>query len=228
MKRILLIEDNPEIAVFVSGVLGHHFIATAQTLKEAKNLLQGQNFSLILLDIELPDGDGINFYSELCKNPKHSNTPVVVITGKPQDSRKITAFELGVDDFLIKPLDPLELKLRCESKIKKAEKPGNDQDIKFEDLSLSTTQQKVIIESTNSKKPQSVNLTALEYRLLLCFVRTPNTVLSREHLLKEVWGDDTFVSDRTVDTHLSHLRRKLKESRVSFETLKGAGYRLTS
>lgn len=228
VKRILLIEDNPEIQIFVASVLRDFLVVNAASIQEAKNELAKSIFSLILLDIELPDGDGISFYSMLRNDERHGNTPVMVITAKPENSKKIVAFSLGVDDFLNKPLDPLELRVRCEARIKKAEKYSQtDQNMSFKDLLLNTTQQRVWIRGEDNKLT-SVNLTALEYRLLLCFIRAPERVFSRETLLQEVWGNDTYVNDRTVDTHLSHLRKKLQASCVVFETLKGEGYRLTT
>lgn len=226
MKRILLIEDNPEIQIFITAVLNEFSVVIAPSLLDAKTELEKNTFSLILLDIELPDGDGIAFYSMIKDDPRHLHTPVMIVTAKLENSKKIDAFSLGVDDFLTKPLDPMELRVRCQARIKKAEKYfQSQQSISFKDLILNTTQQRVWIDTDTLK---SVTLTALEYRLLLCFVRAPEKTFSRDNLLKEVWGNDTYVNDRTVDTHLSHLRKKLQGSCVSFETLKGEGYRLTT
>lgn len=228
MKRILLVEDNPEIQVFVSSLLRDYLVVAASNLAEAKLELERNSFSLVLLDIELPDGDGIAFFSMIRDDDRFAEIPVIVITAKTETSKKVIAFSLGVDDFITKPLDPAELKARCEARIKKAEKYNQpNQSFSFRDLVLNTTQQRAWIKSLNGKL-LPVTLTALEYRLLWCFIRSPERVFSREVLLEEVWGNDTFVNDRTVDTHVSHLRKKLNQSTVVFETMKGEGYRLTT
>ena len=225
MKSILCIEDNLEIQILVEATLNNLRVVAATTLQEAKLRIENQKFDLIILDLELPDGDGMKFLASLLQNSSTYEVPVFILTGKAETANKVIAFSLGVDDFLTKPFDPLELKARVEAKLKKtAARQDLHNYLKLRDLIIDVQSQRVYV--TSSPGQESITLTSLEFRLLLTFARSPDRVFTRSQLLDKVWGPDISITDRTVDTHIGHLRKKISHTNVRIETVLNEGYRL--
>lgn len=225
MQRLLLVEDNEVMRVLAANTLKEFSLSMASTLKEAQVLMQTNAFDLILLDIGLPDGDGLTFLNHL-SNASGAQTPVIIISGKTDIASKVTAFSFGAEDFISKPFDPIELKARVSAKLKKIEqaKTSSDQ-LKIGDLIITVSKQKVVIQSGgNDQIP--IDLTTLEFKLLLSLAKHPERVYTREHLLSEVWGNDLSVTLRSVDTHVAHLRKKIHKSKVKIDTVIRSGYRL--
>jgi two-component system phosphate regulon response regulator PhoB len=227
MKRILSVEDNAELQILIEGALDDAQVVTAATLAQARRELERDaDWSLILLDVELPDGDGIAFYASLKQDPRFKAVPVIVLTGKSEVAHKVLAFSLGVEDYITKPFDVLELRARVEARIRKAREGAGDDRVRVYDLVLSRAQQRVWLQCDHGHL-EPVSLTSLEFRILSLFARHFDRIYSREMLLDEVWGHDVHVVDRTVDSHISHLRRKIAPSRLTIEAVAGEGYRLT-
>lgn len=225
MRTVLVIEDNAEMRILVEAALDEYQLAFSATLKEAKENLRGQRFDLILLDLGLPDGDGLKFLAEISGQPQSKDVPVIILSGKSETVNKVMAFSIGAEDFIAKPFDPLELKARVAAKLRKSEKQqGLSEMLRAGDLKIDVLKQKVWIQS-GAGEGEAVDLTTLEFKLLLNFARAPERVFSRDFLLNEVWGMNVSVTDRTVDTHIGHLRKKLAHSRTKIETVIGAGYR---
>lgn len=226
MKSILCIEDNPEIQILVSAALNSFNTVPASSLNEARSLIPSTDFSLIILDLELPDGDGLRFLTELrAQNDKSEETPVFVLTAKPQIGNKIMAFSLGVDDFVEKPFDPIELRARVEARVRKAETRQERKDtLRVRDLIISVSRQRVHLAAPAGH--ELISLTSLEFKILHTLARSPDRVFSRAQLLDLVWGSETNITDRTVDTHIGHLRKKIGRSAVKIETVINEGYRL--
>lgn len=226
MHKLLLVEDNEVISVLASNTLKEFSLSLASNLKEAQALMQTNSFDLILLDIGLPDGDGLTFLNSL-SNSSGSITPVIIISGKTDIASKVTAFSFGAEDFISKPFDPIELKARVSAKLKKIElaKANSDQ-MKIGDLTITVSKQKVVIQAPGSTEQLPVDLTTLEFKLLLSLVKHPERIYTREYLLSEVWGNDLSVTLRSVDTHVAHLRKKIHKSKVKIDTVIRSGYRL--
>src|SRR3984885_3989077 len=226
MRNMLVIEDNAEMRILVEAALDEYQLTFSTTLKDAKEALNKKRFELILLDLGLPDGDGMKFLAELSGQPETKDIPVIVLTGKSETVNKVMAFSIGAEDFVSKPFDPLELKARVAAKLRKSEKQQQLAEVlRIGDLKIDVLKQKVWIQ-----KPvelEAVDLTTLEFKLLLNFVRAPERVFTRDFLLNEVWGMNVSVTDRTVDTHVGHLRKKLAGSRTKIETVIGTGYRFS-
>lgn len=225
MPKLLLVEDNEVMRVLAANTLKEFSLSMASTLKEAQTLMQTNTFDLILLDIGLPDGDGLTFLNHL-SNTSGAQTPVIIISGKTDIASKVTAFSFGAEDFISKPFDPIELKARVAAKLKKIQQAkANSDQIKIGDLVITVSKQKVVIQSGgNDQIP--VDLTTLEFKLLLSLAKHPERVYTREHLLSEVWGNDLSVTLRSVDTHVAHLRKKIHKSKVKIDTVIRSGYRL--
>ena len=225
MQKLLLVEDNEVMRVLAANTLKEFSLSMVSTLKEAQTLILTNTFDLILLDIGLPDGDGLAFLNQLSTGPG-THTPVIIISGKNDIANKVTAFSFGAEDFISKPFDPIELKARVSAKLKKIEQAkANSDSLKIGDLLITVSNQKVVIQS-NGVEQAPIDLTTLEFKLLLSLAKHPERVYSREHLLSEVWGDDLSVTIRSVDTHVAHLRKKIHKSKVKIDTVIRSGYRL--
>jgi DNA-binding response OmpR family regulator len=224
MRHVLVIEDNAEMRILVEAALDEYQLQFGSTLKEAKEALLQKRFDLILLDLGLPDGDGMKFLAEVSGASDTKDIPVIILTGKSETINKVMAFSIGAEDFVAKPFDPLELKARVAAKLRKFEKQQQLAEVlKIGDLKIDMLKQKVWIQKQTDL--ENVDLTTLEFKLLLNFARAPERVFSRDFLLNEVWGMNVSVTDRTVDTHVGHLRKKLAHSRTKIETVIGSGYR---
>jgi DNA-binding response OmpR family regulator len=226
MKQILCIEDNNEMGLMIEGALGKDYSCTlAQDIQQAKNYLENEVFDLMTLDLNLPDGDGLKLLEDMSQHPKWKSIPVFILTADNQISQKVKAFSIGAEDYIVKPVDPIELRARVKGKFVRVEKLSDALDIiKIGNLSIYVSKQKVILEQ---EEPLELDLTSLELRLLITFARSNSAVLSRNFLLDEIWGQNMHVSDRTVDTHVGHLRRKIAKSNVTIQTVVGEGYRIS-
>ncbi len=224
MQKLLLVEDNEVMRVLAANTLKEFSLSMASTLKEAQALMQNNTFDLILLDIGLPDGDGLAFLNQLSSSSE-TQIPVIIISGKTDIANKVTAFSFGAEDFISKPFDPIELKARVAAKLKKLEQAKSNSDLmRVGDLLITVSKQKVVIQGNGADQP--VDLTTLEFKLLLALAKHPERVYSREHLLSEVWGNDLSVTLRSVDTHVAHLRKKIHKSKIKIDTVIRSGYRL--
>lgn len=236
MKTILSVEDNREIQILVKAALEQHSVYGVETVQAAREFLSRQSVDLLILDIELPDGNGLDFLAEI----EGTATPTFILTANTEISKKLIAFSLGADDFLTKPFDPLELRARVNAKLKKSTKTSEERNlIRLRNVTVEIESQRVYINRSGSNRPDldhtagggepnkvPINLTSMEFRLLVTFIRSPDKVFSRQALLDRVWGIDVNVTDRTVDTHVNHLRRKMKDSDIKIETVLSEGYRL--
>jgi DNA-binding response OmpR family regulator len=228
VKSILCIEDNAEIQILVEASLDPLRVVLVGTIAEARAALEREQFHLIILDLELPDGDGLKFMTELnAHSPALKDTPVFVLTGKSDTANKVIAFSLGVEDFITKPFDPVELKARVNAKLRKLENLIDQRDvIKIKDLTIILSRQRVAIQTAGAQ--EDINLTSIEFKLLSTFAHAPDRVFSRDQLLDLVWGSATHITDRTVDTHVGHLRKKIANASVKIETVINEGYRLVT
>jgi DNA-binding response OmpR family regulator len=227
MAEILCVEDSQEFQILIAKALQGHSVKMASTLREATSIVEKQPFDLVVLDLALPDGNGIQFLEHLNGAPEKSQLPVFVLTSSDELSNKIAAFSIGVEDYICKPFNALEFKARVDSKLRKAKALQQKVDqIEVGDLSISVPGQRVFVRNSQSEKP--IDLTSLEFRILRLLAGRPDCLFTREQLIDQIWGVGTYISDRTVDTHISRLRKKLLNSSVRIDTVFGEGYRLLS
>lgn len=223
MKSILLIEDSKETFTIVSQALDSIAELTwANTLMSGQEKLDESSFDLVLLDIELPDGNGIDLCSRIIA--KDSETSIFFLTAHESLSDKVLGFSAGADDYITKPFAPLELKARIEAKFKKTDLTKKNSDIlKWPEIKINKLRQEVHILENNRMEP--VDLTALEFKLLIYLAHRPLAVIPRDELLDELWGQDVHVYSRSVDTHISKLRKKLRSVADIIESVHGSGYK---
>lgn len=228
MQKILLIDDSPEQHVLTKSLLGHRFeILKAMNASEGKTILQKQTVDLVLLDVTLPDGDGFRIFSELKSIPGMRDVPIVFLTGKKAVQDRVVGFSLGADDYIVKPIEPLEFRARIEAKLE-AIRTRKNIDEMIEKGRIRIDRKKFSAEIMNEdRSTKTLDLTPHEFKILVCFMLNEESVLSRNELMDQVWGRTVNVLDRTVDRHISALRKKLgSNSGVEIESVHGMGYRL--
>lgn len=218
-KRILIVDDEKNIRNVISEYAKFDGFETveAEDGMEAVEICRKEDFDLIIMDIMMPKLDGYSAVKEIRKT-KH--TPVIMLSARGEEYDKLFGFEIGIDDYVVKPFSPKELLARIKAVLKRAAAKEQPMDIiRYEGLEINVTGREVSVDG----KP--VSLTPKEYDLLFYLVRNKGIALSREKLLEEVWGYDFFGDDRTVDTHIKMLRNSLGEYRKFIKTLRGMGYK---
>lgn len=235
MKTVLLVEDSVDTQLLIKNLIPECQWVCCQSVAEAKLALkkETERFVLAIIDIGLPDGDGLELFSELKNDPVTQDLPAIFLTAHGDLPKKVMAFSLGSEDFIQKPFEPVELRARVLAKVRKftqlQEEKEQDKSavnqINYDNVVIDFTRQKVLLSKDGKADP--VDLTSKEFKLLSYLMQRAEQVLSREALLDEVWGTNTFVVDRTIDSHISRLRKKLKDSNVLIESIAGEGYRLT-
>jgi two-component system phosphate regulon response regulator PhoB len=224
MAQVLLIEDSLEIQKIIVKLLEPVAgVRVAATLAEARVALRTQPFDLALVDVSLPDGSGFGVVAEIRADAELAEFPIFLLTAKHETSDKLQAFQLGADDYITKPFNPLELRARIEARLRRR---AHGQD-KLNILTVANLRLDLRTQvATVGRAPhaRTVELSSLEFKLLAHFMQRPEHVLSRDQIIERIWGLNTHVTTRTVDTHVSHLRRKLKGSEFGIATVVGAGY----
>ena len=206
--NILVIEDEPDIRRNLEYNLGREGFKASSvgSLDEANEKLKSKKFDLILLDLMLPDGSGLDLCKKIKSNSETETTPIIILTAKDDEVDKVVGFELGADDYVTKPFSVRELILRVKAILKRSDtktKEVVEVERQFGDLKIDVDSHEVHVDS------QLIELTALEFRLLKELVDKRGRVQSRDQLLSEVWGYNAEVTTRTVDTHIKRLREKL-------------------
>lgn len=223
--KILVIEDEPDIRKTLEYNLAREgfIVSTAGSLKKAKNILENPNFSLILLDLMLPDGSGLDLCRELKSNSALKEIPIIILTAKDDEVDKVVGFELGADDYVTKPFSVRELILRVKAVLKRNQKTATPLEINrsFGSLVMDIESHEVFIDD------EEITLTALEFKLLNQLVERRGRVQTRDQLLSDVWGYSSDVTTRTVDTHIKRLREKLGVMGKYIQTIRGVGYKLS-
>lgn len=221
---VLCIEDDPFFQTLIEESLsrGRNFeLEFASNLAAAREKLKSRNYDAILLDLNLPDGDGLRFLTEI--QGAAALPPVLILTGQTEVPSRVAAFQLGADDFLAKPFEPLELEARLLARIKKSQtQKEQSETILLGDIEIDHTRVRVSRKTRTAS--EDLGFTAIEFKILVSLTHRLETVLSREQLLEKVWPG-TYINERTVDSHIAHVREKLSDSKLKVETVKGLGYR---
>ena len=221
--KILVIEDEPDIRKNLEYNLAREGFSVigAASISEAESNLSVQTFNLILLDLMLPDGSGLDLCKKIKADSKTESIPVIILTAKDDEVDKVVGFEIGADDYVTKPFSVRELILRVKAVLKRGTEKKDILEVerKFGDLRIDIDSHEVYVDDSK------INLTALEFKLLRQLVDTRGRVQSRDQLLSEVWGYSSDVTTRTVDTHVKRLREKLGPMGKYVQTIRGVGYK---
>ena len=225
-QKILVVDDAEDHHLVTHRVLAKTCrVVSAYTLAEADKELLKSSFDLILLDVYLPDGEGFGYFSKL-RNQDHTvDIPVIFITGKDDIPAEAMGFSLGAEDYIIKPVDPMRLKTRVEARLKMIRERVNRESVIHKgNIKLSVSSQKVSL--VYGGREHVVSLTPVEFKLLYHLLRNEERVFTREQLLVAAWDHAAEVYDRTVDMHISKLRKKISQSEFTIKAVHGTGYRL--
>jgi two-component system phosphate regulon response regulator PhoB len=224
-QKILIIEDEPDIRKTLEYNISRegYEVISASSLSEGREKLESASFSLLLLDLMLPDGSGLDLCRELKQDKSLSSMPVIILTAKDDEVDKVVGFELGADDYVTKPFSVRELILRVKAVLKRGERKSDNMEVQrqFGELKIDVDSHEVFIND------DQVSLTALEFKLLHQLVDRRGRVQSRDQLLSDVWGYSSDVTTRTVDTHIKRLREKLGDMGKYVQTIRGVGYKFT-
>lgn len=223
---ILVVDDEEDLRKVLNFNLTAQGYATllAATGEEALRLARENTPDLVLLDVMLPDMQGTAVCRELKAHDTTRHIPVVMVTARGEEIDRVVGFELGVDDYVVKPFSVRELMLRVRAVLKRAEQGETSADrsdavLVFGGIELDQTRHRVFLDG------DELHLTATEFRLLEHFLMHRGRVRSRDDLLDSVWGEEINVTPRTVDTHVKRLREKLQGYGSFIETVRGVGYR---
>jgi DNA-binding response OmpR family regulator len=224
MYKILIVDDEDKIRELIKKYIKfeNNEAYEASNGMQAVEMCSKNNFDIIIMDAMMPELDG---FSAIKKIREHSQTPVIMLSARGEEYDKIHGFELGIDDYVVKPFSPKELMMRIDAVLKrtnstnKAEPKAEHEIFTATGLKVDFTARLVFIDNNR------IELSPREYDLLFYMIRNRNIALSRDKLLTDVWGYDFYGDDRTLDTHIKMLRKSLGKYKHFVVTLRGTGYR---
>jgi len=224
-KKILIVDDEIHIQELISYHLERsgYIFKSAYNGTDALNMIYSEKFDLILLDLMLPEIDGIEIIKRIRLNDKLKNLPVIMLTALGEESDKVIGLELGSDDYITKPFSTRELLARIKALLRRSDAILETSNSSFTlgPLTLSEEKHEVYLNQT------LIDLTFKEFSLLLMLFKYKGKVLSRDVLLNSIWGYEYYGDTRTVDVHIRHLRQKLESDSFHFiETIRGVGYKI--
>lgn len=220
MYNILIVDDEERIREIVKkyAAFEGHKVSEACNGLEAIDICKNQDFDIIILDIMMPELDGFSTCKEIRKTKE---TPIIMLSARGEEYDKIHGFELGIDDYVVKPFSPKELMMRISAVIKRSSFNSNTKKeiVKFNGLTIDFTGRLVYIDD------EKIDMSPKEYDLLFYMVKNHGIALTRENIINNVWGYDFYGDDRTLDTHIKLLRKTLRGYSKNIVTLRGVGYR---
>ena len=225
MYKILVVDDEVRIRSIIRkyAEFEGHTVVEAGDGMEAVRIARADDFDIIILDIMMPELDGFSACREIRKN---SHVPIIMLSARGEEYDKINGFELGIDDYVVKPFSPRELMLRVEAVMKRVKRTESkeqteNQIVEFDNGGLRVDLTARIVYMDGKR----VEMSPKEYDLFFYLLRNRNVALTRERLISEVWGYDFFGDARTLDTHIKLLRKSLGKYSHYVVTLRGVGYR---
>lgn len=219
MSKILVVDDEFRIREIIKkyAEFEGHTVEEAVDGMQAVEICRKNKYDLIIMDVMMPELDGFSACKEIRKT---SDTPIIMLSARGEEYDKIHGFELGTDDYVVKPFSPKELMMRVNAVIKRSTGQKTEKDVfEYKGLTVDFTARIVTIDG------KRVEMTPKEYDLFFYMVKNKGIALTREKLISEVWGYDFFGDDRTLDTHVKLLRKSLGEYSSCIVTLRGVGYR---
>ena len=222
--HILLVEDEPDLLQTLSFNFESEGYKVSKALngEEAMKLLEkNDSIAMVILDLMLPDTSGLDICRHIRKTDDLKDILVIMVTAKGEEVDRVVGFEVGADDYVVKPYSVRELLLRVGGMLKRSSKEKDEGDrevLVFEDLKIDTNKHKVYLSD------KKISLTSKEFKLLKHLLSKADKVQTRDNLLDKVWGYDNDVTTRTVDTHVKRLRSKIGKYGDKIETVRGEGY----
>jgi len=224
-SKILVIDDETDVVdIIAMNLRGAGFdVVSSNDGASGLQMARTEQPSLLILDLMLPQMSGLEVCKALKKEPTTSDIPIIMLTAKTGEVDRIVGLELGADDYVSKPFSPRELILRVQKVIGRSQPPTTPpgEMVRVGDIALDHARHQV------SVKTKVIDLTATEFKLLAMLMDRKGRVQSRERLLNDVWGYESAIDTRTVDTHIRRLREKMGDASAYIETVRGVGYRMT-
>lgn len=221
MSKLLIVDDETNIRELIRkyATFEGYQVSEAANGLEAIELCAKDSFDIVIIDVMMPELDGFSAVKEIRKS---KNIPILMLSARGEEYDRLHGFDLGIDDYVVKPFSPKELMMRVNAILNRYRAsavavPTNS--YVYEKLKIDLNARIVTIDN------ERIEMTPKEYDLLIYLVKNENMVVKREELLSKVWGYDFFGDDRTLDTHMKLLRRKLGEYGKNIVTLRGVGYR---
>jgi len=231
LSRILVVEDEPAIAESISYGLRRdgYVVSIAPTLMDAERELDGAD--LVVLDLMLPDGSGFDLLGKI--RQKDNGTAVIVLSSRDAEADRVAALETGADDYVTKPFSPREIVARVRAVLRRAQPREGATSTSAPPPPPLRGQTLALVAEEATRRAfvlgNEVELTRVEFDLLACLLDAPGRVFTRAQLIDRVWGDGFAITDRTIDSHVKSLRRKVTEAGghpAMIETVRGVGYRI--
>ncbi len=224
MYKLCIVDDEEKIRALIKkyALFEGYEVKEAENGMQAIEMCQREDFDLVVMDIMMPELDG---FSACKKIREFSEVPVIMLSARGEEYDKIHGFEIGVDDYMVKPFSPKELMMRVQAVLKRSKSSQEiaQKDImQSEGLKIDFTGRLVYIDE------EKIDMSPKEYELLFYMAKNKGVALRREQLLNQVWGYDFYGDDRTLDTHIKLLRRSLRHYSKFIVTLRGVGYRFES
>ncbi|MDZ4839124.1 MAG: response regulator transcription factor [Bacteroidota bacterium] len=218
-NRILVVDDDPDILEFLSYNLKKDGYEVAEALNGKQAIIEAQKFKpdLIILDVMMPEMDGIQTCQELRKDPSMEDVLIIFLTARLEEYSEIAGFSAGADDYLTKPIKPGALLSRIKAKLKRKKDTEESPQLELDELYIDRT------SYTVKYKNEHIHFARKEFELLFMLASQPGKVFGREKILEQIWGNDVYVGDRTVDVHIRKIREKINPN--SIKTVKGIGYK---
>jgi len=222
-RLIAVVDDEPDILDLVSLHLSKAGFAV-RTFKDAgsfQKVLASSLPDLVVLDLMLPDADGIDVCKDLKADPRTAHVPVVILTARGEELDRVLGLEIGADDYVTKPFSPKELVARVKAVLRRSEQRHVGEVVELP--------QGVVIDPNRFEVTvggRKTDLTTTEFKILTILAERPGWVFSRDEILSRLWGDEKAVLDRTIDVHITNLRKKLGKSASLIENVRGVGYKL--
>jgi len=222
-QTIMIVDDEPDLTRLVAYHLKQEgFVPVcASNGSEALKVIAAQAISLVILDVMMPGVDGLDVCKQLRSHVETASLPVILLTARADESDKVIGLELGADDYVTKPFSPKELVARVKALLRRSKNEGEETVYHYREIMLDMDRHEVTMDG------EKVVLTAKEFSLLALLLERKGRVLTRDSLLKSIWGYDYFGTTRTVDVHIRRLREKIPFLSKAIETLPSLGYKLT-
>lgn len=219
MYRLLVVDDEEKIRLLIKKYAEYegHKVVEAKNGIDAVELCNEQDFDLVILDVMMPELDGFSTAREI---RKFSNIPIIMLSARGEEYDRIHGFEVGVDDYVVKPFSPREILMRIEAIMKRGNKQNMAKDIfEYKGLIVNFTAMTVDVDGSRE------NFSPKEYELLCYLIKNKNIALSRDSLISKIWGYDFYGDERTLDTHIKLIRKRLGDYSNLIVTVRGVGYR---
>jgi len=227
MYKVLVVDKDEQSQKLIAQTLIHFDLIFTTSVEEAILMIKAQTFDGVLIDMSLPERSYLLILKEVLNSERYEKTSVFCMSESEDIADRVAVLDMGVDDFLIKPINQLEFRARVENKIKKRIKlKVGSQVTAIGNMSIDHARHRVVVR--DGQLELEVPVTQTEFKLLTCLARAPEQVYSREQLLSSAWGNESEVLERVVDVHICLLRKKLGEKcSHTVKALSGVGYKLT-